>query len=289
MQYEITCASFFLKLSLVFVDMTIPTMRIFLATLQSPSGTRDSECLLLLQSFCTLYSRVAESLMRHHRLVHDFDWSNSFIEHLLSDWEHSADMLRFVFSLVPRKAFLSAIAPAPAQATPPSTQSAQSGSVPVSVSVSLPTPCPAPGGIAVAVVPSTVPVPAPMPAPVPVAITVAVAVPSPTSAWLPGPGVPSESPQVIEANERLLAHIDGLVEHTRKGLLPVDPAAVDNITADAAVQPALEALFLVYPALCVHLWHFVCRSFRTLDEKQLRTIGSSLSTSRDCVGLMVLV
>ena len=59
---------------------------------------------------------------------------------------------------------------------------------------------------------------------------------------------------------------------------------IDGIVADAAVQPALEALFLVYPALCVHLWHYVCRSLRTLDDKQLRTLG--LSTCRICLHVL---
>ena len=242
MQIELTNQSFFLKLSLIFVDMTISTMRTFLATLQSPSGARDAECLLLLQSFCMLYSRVAEGLMRHLRPIPQMvDWSNSFMEHLLSKLEHNADMLRFVFSLVPRKPFLS---------VPVSPQSAQSASV----SASVPSPSPA----VVAVVPSPVP--------------------SPTSAWLPGPTVPSESNPVIEGIDRLVSLLENLSEHNRKSLLPLDQSSmlmIDGIVADAAVQPALEALFLVYPALCVHLWHYVCRSLRTLDEKQLRTIGLS--------------
>ena len=62
---------------------------------------------------------------------------------------------------------------------------------------------------------------------------------------------------------------------TARTFCPLDQASVlvDSITADPAVQPALEAFFLVYPALCVHLWHYVCRSLRMLHEKQLRTIG----------------
>ena len=244
MQIEITNQSFFLKLSLIFVDMTISTMRTFLATLQSPSGARDAECLLLLQSFCMLYSRVAEGLMRHLRPIHWFDWSNPFLEHLLSNLEHKADMLRFVFSLVPRKPFL--FVSASVSASPQSTQS-------VSVASPSPSPSRSPGVVAV----------------------IASPVASPTSAWLFGPTVPSESNQVLDAIERLVTLVENLSEHNRKSLLPLDQASVlvDSITADPAVQPALEAFFLVYPALCVHLWHYVCRSLRTLDEKQLRTIG----------------
>ena len=190
MQIELTTLSFFLKLSLIFVDMMISTMRTFLATLQSPSGARDAECLLLLQSFCMLYSRVAEGLMRHLRPIHSFDWSNSFLEHLLSNLEHKADMLRFVFSLVPRKPFLSASV----SASPQSTQS-------MSVASPSPSPSPSPGVVAVFASP----------------------VASPTSAWLFGPTVPSECNQVLDAIERLVSLVENLNEHNRKNLLPPRP------------------------------------------------------------------
>ena len=156
MQIELTNQSFFLKLSLIFVDMTISTMRTFLATLQSPSGARDAECLLLLQSFCMLYSRVAEGLMRHLRPIPQMvDWSNSFMEHLLSKLDINADMLRFVFSLVPRKPFLSVSVSSSVSTSPQSTQSQSasgSGSSSGSGSVAVSSP-------AVVVVPSAVSVP----------------------------------------------------------------------------------------------------------------------------------
>lgn len=211
---------------MIFIDMTLPTMRIFLANLQSPTGPRDAESLLLLPAFCSLYSRVSESLFRHLRFIAQMcEWRNPLADHILNHLEQKADMLRFVFSLVPRHQW-HCVSP---RQSPPGASTAASGRSPTNA-----------------------------------------------CAWLPGGTALSENEEVISGIDQLLTVLETWSEHSRKNPSLVDQSRLifsERHIFESAAQPALEALFLVYPALCIHLWHNVCRCLRTFDEKQLRTIG----------------